>query len=77
MTESNMTEMQRQATLADDHPVDEYPIDDHPIDDEGNTELGEISPLLTSASIIAALRDTVRDEIEKLSVGEHETSEAG
>jgi len=67
-----MTEVQRQATLADDHAVDEYPVDD-----ESNTGLGEISPLLTSVSIIAALRDTVRDEIEKLAVGEHETSEAG
>lgn len=67
-----MTEMQRQAELADDHAVDEYPIDD-----ESNTGLGEISPLLTSISIIAALRDTVRDEIEKLAVREHETSGAG
>ncbi len=67
-----MTEMQRQETLADDHAVDEYPVGD-----AGNTELGEISPLLTSVSIIAALRDTVRDEIEKLAVAEHETSEAG
>jgi hypothetical protein len=72
MTESNMTEMQLPAALAEDHPVD-----DDPVNDDGNTELGEVSPLLTSTSIIAALRDTVRGEIEKLSAREHAESEAG
>jgi hypothetical protein len=61
-----MTEMQEPAMSGEDHFAN----------DEGNTELGEISPLLTSTSIIAALLDTVRGEIEKLSAREPAESDA-
>jgi hypothetical protein len=67
MTESDMTETQMLAASDEDDAMR----------DDGNTPLGEISASLTSADIIAALRDDVRGEIEKLSARVAETSEAG
>ena len=61
-----MTEMQEPVVAAEEHAAD----------GRGNTELGEISTLLTSTSIIAALLDTVRGEIEKLSAREPAESDA-
>jgi hypothetical protein len=54
-----MTELLQQEALSGDDASN----------NDARTEIGEISPLLTSSTIIAALVENVHGEIEKLAAG--------